>query len=541
MGVRRRYITLAVFAASVGIALPLVASGAPSAAGAPSGGASSLAPTIIQVSQDFNYLNGGEPEVGVNPLHPNNIIYVTTRLGLTPSCELSGNPNCQLQNSPFGPMPAGNLNDVTNFPTDRGFSPNGMWVTKDGGKHWKDVAPPEIQPPQSNPDAGTLLQGDPAIAFGPDGTAYYLADVTHFSPTGFVAPAAGIETSVSHDGGEHWSTPVLSYTQGDRPFMIVDQTNGRVYVMSGANFLGHDSTTDPNAGGQPGSTTPNSGDLVGTGPKYLVMSNDGVHWGPYQNGCSTEGPSCGPPSPAPFTAHAYPVPNGSGGIAANTSTAAFGVFATVGPSTSSSACAPVSAPCVIFETTNSTPTSWNGWVQHPIPNSGNSSGSVLVTADPTTAGHYVVAYLNSTGTGLNVQQTHDYGATWSSPTLVSENTTKIHFRPWISFGPDGTLAMSWRTSSSGRGFTSPYDAWMAVSRDGGSTFSSPREVSGGLSPTPYMVTPGGGGLGDDVGWVTIGTDGNAYVAWADWRVTAPDGNPSRQGFLSVIPLAAFST
>jgi len=41
--------------------------------------------------------------------------------------------------------------------------------------------------------------------------------------------------------------------------------------------------------------------------------------------------------------------------------------------------------------------------------------------------------------------------------------------------------------------------------------------------------------------VTIGTDGNAYVAWADWRVTAPDGNPSRQGFLSVIPLAAFST
>jgi hypothetical protein len=492
------------------------------------------------VTQDFNYLNGGEPEVAVNPLHPNNIVYVATRPGLTSSCELAGNPNCALQSTAFGEEPYGTLYDVTTYPTHRGFSPNGMWVSKDGGKHWKDVAPPEIQPPQANSEAGFLEQGDPSIAVGPDGTFYYIADVTHFEPTGFLAPDAGIETSVSHDGGEHWSTPVLSYTQGDRPFVTVDQTDGRVYVMSGDNFLGHDSTTDPNAGGQPGSTTPNSGDLLGTGPKYLVISNDGVHWGPYANGCSTEGTSCGAPSPDPNGAHAYPVPNGSG-IAGNNGAAAFGVYATAGVST---ACGAVGPQCVIFETTDSTPTSWNGWTQHVIPGSSDVSGgflSALVTADPTTPGHYAVVYLNAAGTALEVQQTRDYGSTWTTPTSVSENTTKIQFRQWISFGPDGTLAVSWRTSSSGPGFSSPYDVWMAVSRDGGSAFSSPREVSGGLSPTPYSVTPGGAGFADDVGWVTIGTNGDAYVGWADWRVTAPDGNPSRQGFLSSIPLAAFST
>src|SRR5262249_23600201 len=130
-----------------------------------------------------------------------------------------------------------------------------------------------------------------------------------------------------------------------------------------------------------------------------------------------------------------------------------------------------------------------------------------------------------------------YGATWTTPNTVTSDASKQQFRPWISFSSTGLLGMSWRQSSAGAPFSSPYDVWMALSHDGGSTFSTPQEVSNGFSPTPYNVAPGGFNgqfFGDDVGWITFDSNDKAYVAWADWRVHDTQGNPSRQGFLSII-------
>src|SRR5207249_11996451 len=50
--------------------------------------------------------------------------------------------------------------------------------------------------------------GDPVVAFGPDGTAYYANIV--FSR---VSPASGIVMSTSNDGGATWSQPnMVAYT-----------------------------------------------------------------------------------------------------------------------------------------------------------------------------------------------------------------------------------------------------------------------------------------------------------------------------------------
>jgi hypothetical protein len=470
------------YAASIGVAVSLAGTAA-ATAGTRGARPHDLAPRVVNVTGDQGFIFG-EPEVAVNPRDLANLVYVATKNGDTPACQQSGNASCQPVTTIFGPQPAGLINDVP------GFSPNVIDVSFNHGLTWRSVTVPTLPPP--SPDTGFLMGGDPAISVGPNGTFYFSEDVVNFQTglppqTPTIAKDAGIATSTSTDGGLTWSTPVLSQTPADRDFMAVDTSTGTVYEESGEGPLGTGSTANPNAA---------TGTVAG---RWLVASKDGVHW--------TTPAALGAGFLGPYLA------------------AAKGLLATGGHGTTSAQCGGPSA-CLLFETTSDAGQTWS---QHVIPNSADSADGALIAADPTRRGHFSVAWLNAADTQLDVVQTTDAGNTWSAPTVVSEDRTKVHWKPWITYSANGILGLMWRTWE-GAANTSAYNVWAAVSRDGGATFSQPLEVSNGDSPAPYpnpFPT-----FADDFSFITIAGD-DVYVAWADWRAGA------RQGFLSDIQLQAF--
>jgi hypothetical protein len=108
------------------------------------------------------------------------------------------------------------------------------YVTMDGGLTWKTVAP---QDPQN------LVQGDDAMAFGSDGTAYHV----HLSFDGIRVERprraeSGIITSASRDGGLTWADPVPAINHvnsvtpfEDKPGIVTDNApaspfKGNVYL-----------------------------------------------------------------------------------------------------------------------------------------------------------------------------------------------------------------------------------------------------------------------------------------------------------------------
>jgi hypothetical protein len=495
--IRRGFVGLATAAASAVVAVPLLVTGSASAGAASPGG---QRPQVVDATHTSGYIFG-EPEIAVNPTNPNNIVYVATKLAETPDCQTNlSNPNhaqCVSISTVFGPQPAGLIGD------DPGFSPNGISVSFDGGARWRSVTVPTLPPPF--PDTGRLMGGDPVIAVGPHGTFYFAEDVVDFQ-TGFppetasVARDAGIAVSKSTDGGLKWSTPVLAGTDADRPFFTVDPNTGMIYGESGSGALGAASTTNPSA------------PATGAPGRYVVESKDGVHWStPQYVGKGINGPYI---------------------------SAAHGVFATGGFETDTTFCGGASGCMVLQTTTNGGKT----WSDYPIPNSSNASTSgllgasgPLIAADPTKAGHFTAAWLNSTTTFLYVTQTRDGGRTWSLPTVVTQDSSKTQWKPWIDYGPDGTLGLMWRTWS-GAVATSPYSVWTAISKNGGKTFTKPLEVSHGDSPPPFAGTPLFPTFADDFSFITLDHQ-DAFVGWGDMRLGPVMG---RQGFLSKIPLQAFT-
>jgi hypothetical protein len=492
------------------LGLPLLASTATTAGAAPPGGLPpGLQPSVVNVTDNPTFIYG-EPEIAVNPKNPNNLVYVATALEDTPNCQVNtANPNhnlCQNTLTSFGPQPTGLVEDVP------GFSPNAIYTSFDGGKTWKDIPVPVFTSPFAG--AGFLYGGDPGITATPDGAFYLSEDVINFQATGFILKDGGVAVSKSTDGGRTWSTPVLTGTAGDRPFITSDASTGTVYEESGELTLGAGSTANPNA--------PNMG-LPG---RYLVASTDGEHWAT---------PVCTPDSTSPDgTSCTGFLGTGIGGPFIS---AANGVFATGGGITG--ATCGTQPKCELFQTTTDAGLTWS---QHVIPNSPDSSDGPLVAADPASPGHFSVGYLNAANTKLIVWQTHDYGNTWSGPTVLSNDPTftKVLWKPWMAYSSDGTLGLMWRTWEGAAG-SSPYSVSAAISSNGGATFSAPLEVSDGDSAAPanpvgLYVLPT---FADDFSFITLNKD-NVYVAWADWRQTDSQGFPERQGFLSTIKLQAFS-
>jgi hypothetical protein len=465
-----------------------------------------LQPTEVNVTHDPSH-RWGEPEIAVNPRNPNNMVYAIVGVGFTNVCQTAAatDPNspCRLVTTVFGPQPAGLMNDVA------GFSIISAWVTFDGGGTWKrtlDV--PGQRPVFPLGFQGPSSPGDPLVTAGPDGTFYLGWDAIHFAnlPTTIV-DQGGIAVVKSKDGGLTWSNPVLTGTTIDRPFFTSDLSRGVIYEASSGQVPG------PLASGDP-ATIP-----VGPVDRHLVSSMDGVHWSTPQAFGGVTG----------IVALAY-------------MSAAHGQLATAFKTGAASnvLCGNAPIPCSVFETTTDAGVTWS---RHVVPAPSTYTGSPLVAADPSKAGHFAIALLMNSGAEFFVYQTIDSGNTWTGPATVSDDINKLHYHAWMAFSsgrrddddrddhPGSVLGLMWKTAETAPGgnILVPYNVWAAISDDAGA-FSQPLKVSSTPSPAPDARPFANSG--DDFSFITFSKE-NALVGWADWRPV------ERSGFFSAIPLRAF--
>jgi BNR/Asp-box repeat len=501
--------------------------------------ASAVAPAgHLEVNVMNEPVRGGEPELAVNPLRPQEVVFGHTVVG----------------------------NSYTNSAQEAGEQAvdGGLQVSHDGGKTWSADHALHTSGYSEGPNPYLIAHGlpsatgfkltingagDPIEASGPDGSLYAGGVIVNTvsggtSAFGFTVPQGAIAVARSTNGGRTFGPisavlsdqevggmvsrgmtpkgiPTVGVIPYDRPWIAVDQSNGAVYV----------STT-----GHP--------------QRYVAVSHDKAKtWGEIEAlDCDEATP---PAANHAVSCSAYPQ-IGDGNIAA-----ADGTLAAV---YTSSAAPGSTCPCAIFETSTDAGAHWNRHVlEASIP---NTSG-LYVAADPSQKGRFAVLFMpgNMVSGGLaglpaskNVPQevqvlsTTNSGKTWSTPvTLGNESTQHITNRPWIAYGPTGVLAASWRNAYP------PYDAtsflvpgtqnvFAAVSRNNGKTFSTPVQLNSAPSPPPDPKQL----AEDDVGWVTV-TKQYVYGAWGDWRptsknpVAAGSSPPSGEmnAWIARVPISAF--
>jgi hypothetical protein len=457
----------------------------------------------VQITSNPAGYSSGEPEIAINPTNPDNVF---------------------IDHATFAVPPGGGVPPLFSAPPPHSC---GGYVSMDRGASWQPGFLPFT--PQSNPlpphqVAWPSQCEDGVAAFGPDGTLYAGGDstigeqVASFSPPCPPNSASSPETgglclqlpgddpfARSTDGGKTWTQlpyPIGSQGYGlgsafggsgfnfapgsgdpvdtyDRPFLAVDQSNGTVYVSS-QNILDHE--------------------------RFVTASTDkGDSWGSIYAVDSPTYPQSG------FASN-IAVQNGALAVSYTAAAAAGGCAAT----------------CLVFETSTDSGATWSRNVV-PLVNAQNPP-SPFIAADPTGNGRFALQVFDSTGTVNQIYTTRDFGATWQGPTDVTESGGNVHFKPWVSFGPSGQLALVWRTwEGTPDDSTTPYDVFVAVGRvqgNKGAVFTTPIELGG--PATPF----GTGGGGDDFSQVQAD---NQYVhaAWGD----------SRSGLTQVeyarIPLSAF--
>jgi hypothetical protein len=248
----------------VGTVAPTAASGTSSepAAGLPPG----LQPTQVNITNDPTQ-RYGEPEIAVNPTNPNNIVYFVMSNRTTYACEASGTPDCAPANFIIG-QPLG-------FWTVRGWYSSKLFVSFDRGQSWRQVNFPIIPAFRGFPNEGTdhsnlLTRPDPMVTVTADGTFYIGWDAEQAclaGTDGCLGVVGGIAVSKSEDGGRTWSTPVLTGTGIDRPWMTADLSTGTVFEASAGPIDSSISTGNPH---QP---------IFGNGiaDRWVVSSPDGVN------------------------------------------------------------------------------------------------------------------------------------------------------------------------------------------------------------------------------------------------------------------------
>ena len=143
-----------------------------------------------------------ETTIAVNPTNPANLVAGANDYRVC--CDFTG------------------LNDATGW----------AYYSTDGGATWKNVQLPGLTA-ETGAEANLKRidsAGDPVVAFGPDGTAYYSNIV--FSR---VTPVSGVVVSTSTDGGKSWSEPNIVTFTGAGNFVhdkewIAAGPDGRVVV-----------------------------------------------------------------------------------------------------------------------------------------------------------------------------------------------------------------------------------------------------------------------------------------------------------------------
>ncbi len=363
---------------------------------------------------------------------------------------------------------------------------------------------------------------DPFAAFTPDGTMI-LGCEAHFpidrSPEEEINKAVyntrqhfgGSAMIWSTDGGHTFSPPmqiISSYmpkeilgpfvsfaptgSQGDRPEIRVDLSNGKIYVD------GKSAASDP----------PHRQTVV------RMSSDPGAGWGMVYAFDSAEWPQSG--------GSGYDVANGMLGVA---------YIASSVPASLNARC-----PCRVFGvSTDDGKTFERHLIPAPAPAVGQGGGGVggmLVVANPIKKGMFTIL-IGSSNT-VDSYVTEDAGKTWTKAASIPAVPTTSFTHLTAAYSPKGVLAVSWRAvyplSTPGAGRIGPpgwhevwqysdmperFEIWSAVSRDGGKTFTVPFKVSSAPSPG-VSRRRGMRNLGRD--FISVAVDEDfVHMTWYDDR------------------------
>jgi hypothetical protein len=452
----------------------------------------------------------GEPVIAINPTNPNNII-------------VSGMANLHyVEGSPFGAtrQPVG-PETILRYRNTPDASISVYAISDDRGRTWRFIEDPFREYFHMN---GTA---DAFVGAGPDGTLYIgamsffprnaspeILALEHEPDPGLLF--GGTALTWSRDGGKTWhhppvmvmglETPLEEYGPGlhpvirlttpyDRPYLVADQSTGTIYV--------------------PG--TGLAGDPERRQTFVRASRDNGNTWGLIYAYDSPDYPQAAFGAARPASAH---------GVLAAT------YIAGSAPANTGAEC-----PCLVFAASRDDGRTFDrhivrsalpkqrGFVEGmgppPLP---------MVAADPSEPGRFAVVTLTEDESGLLAFLTDDYGETWKDPVQAGGTPGTTLVKPDIGYSPNGRLALMWLAVYPDRS----YAAWSAVSRDGGSEFSSSLQVSSAPSPPRSSIELRGNNWdGDDLSTLAI-DDEFVHIVWADGRA----------GFLGAwyarVPLAEYS-
>lgn len=125
--------------------------------------------------------------------------------------------------------PTNNLNVVTSSNDYRFGFQEFAYVSMDGGNSFADVLLPgwDAATGGSGQFTHVVAGGDPVLAFGRDGTLYFLALVYDFSFAN--RTPSGLAVASSNDGGATWTTPVMVHYESANNFV-----NDKPWIAAGA-------------------------------------------------------------------------------------------------------------------------------------------------------------------------------------------------------------------------------------------------------------------------------------------------------------------
>ena len=430
----------------------------------------------------------GEPVIVINPKNPNNIIvgamanqhYVEgAPLGVGQE-RISVAARVKYRNTP-------------------GSSISTYAVSNDRGRTWRFFNDPFRDYFKMN---GTA---DAFVGAGADGTLFIGA--MNFFPLNATPeqlelekePRPGLlfgatDIAWSGDEGKTWSSPpvhvmgqynkqedyapgvkpeFLGKTPYDRPYLITDMSTGTIYIPGNGS------------GGEP----PHRETF------FRASRDNGKTWGPIFSYDSPDYPQSGGAS-KPGAAH------GVLGLAYVASSA---------PASTGAKC-----PCLVFAASRDEGKTFDRHIlpyQVPQQTGFGGFGSPQLAADPSHPGRFAVMAFTAGNSGLQVFLTDDYGKTWNGPVSAGNVPGATMTKPDIGYSPHGQLAVMWLAVYPGGN----YNAWSAVSHDGGSKFSAPVQVSHSPSPPRSSIKYRGNNWdGDDLSSLAVDDD-FVHIVWADGR------------------------
>ena len=412
----------------------------------------------------------GEPQLAVDPRHPNDVVVGKNDHGLSVSHDrgltwtLVDIPN---QGDNTTTIDAAGTYAYTSLDGD-------VQVSKDQGRTWSS--------------AGNWVGSLAALwsSVGIDGVPFRFLGCNAPLPAGPVDPLGG--------------GPGFHVIGCDRPWLTADATlPGHLYVTFVDHSDGSGGTLLPNAECKTSTAT---NQFFSCGRQYVTSSRDGGKtWKPFV-------PVDDATAPADWTNGFSGIPVARGGTLARSYLS--GRFP-------GSSC----TTCLVFQTSKDDGTTWT---RHLVPASvdgtklgahdpnplGVSSSLAFMpylAQDPSRPGRYAVMVFDTAQTHLLVYVTSDSGRTWSKPAVLAEPGGVKRWIPWIAYGPTGALGAMWKTSAADGSFT----VWAAVSPTGTARFARPVRLSSKASPGPVTQV-----AGDDNSFVALDAT-TLHATWGDRR------------------------